>query len=294
MEQRKEIFSAMVTPYGPDGRASPERAAALAADNVAGGVDGVFVCGTTGDFPLLTVHERMELAEAVIGAISGRAKVLVNVSSLCQQDVYGLIGHARRAGADGVVLVAPYYYKFDEEAMFQALRWAAETAAALPVYLYNIPSHAHNEISPPLLRRLADACPNIQGVKDSGSDPGQYLRCREELGGLSVYTGNDEQILWTLQNGGTGAVVASACVFPRLVCGIRDDYLAGRSAQAVEKQRAVTRFRKLCRATVPGVAHKRALELRGFAAGGPKLPFRTLSPKEDMALRSMMEQERLM
>ena len=288
------IYAAMVTPYASDGHVSPDRAFALAQYLIKGGVDGILICGTTGEFPLLSCRERKEITAAVAAA-SGRVKLLTNVSSLCPGEILELIGQAQALDLAGISVVAPYYYCFDDDALFQFFSWVAAAADPLPVYLYNIPSHARNVISPRLLRRLAESCPNIRGVKDSSMDFMVFTEFQHAVGeDFSILTGNDAQILCALQNGGSGAVVASAGVFPSLVKGIYADYRAGLLEDAGRKQEQIYQFRQLCRRIMPGTAHKKALELLGFPMGPVRLPFRELSAKEIEVLYRGLEELNLL
>lgn len=286
----KGIFAAMVTPYREDGSVDLSSVRRLTQHMLSNGVDGILVCGTTGEFPVLTPAERQDIAEAVLGEMGSAGKLLINISSMQQSEAAELIHHARRIGTDGISVVAPWYYKFDQEALFRYFAWVAEQAGELPVYLYNIPANAKNAISPALLKRLAQACPNVHGIKDSSMDFMTYTDYQREMGpGFTVLTGNDAQILPALQAGGAGAVVASAGVFPALTKGIYEDFMAGRLEQAREKQRKIYGFRGLCRSVMPGMAHKKALELMGFSMGPPRLPFRELNPEETDTMRQGLQ-----
>ena len=280
----------MVTPYREDGSVSLESVKRLANYLVAGGVDGILTCGTTGEFPVLNPEERRAIAETVFLETAGKAKLLVNISSMNQRETAAHIRHAKELGVDGVSAVAPYYYKFDHEAMFRYFCWIAEEAGDLPVYLYNIPSNAKNSISPQLLKQLAHSCHNICGIKDSSMDFMTYTDYQRTMGNeFTVLTGNDAQILAALQAGGNGAVVATASVFPALAKGIYEDFMAGKLTEAREKQSKVYDFRNLCRSIMPGMAHKKALELIGFSMGPPRFPFRALDHAETEAMRQGLE-----
>lgn len=286
----KGIFAAIVTPYREDGAVDLSSVRRLTRYLLSEGVDGILICGTTGEFPVLTQTERQDIAETVSDEMGPAGKLLVNISSMLQSEAASLIRHAKTIRADGISVVAPWYYKFDQEALFRYFVWVAEQAGELPVYLYNIPANAKNPISPALLKRLTLACPNVHGIKDSSMDFMTYTDYQREMGpGFTVLTGNDAQILPALQAGGAGAVVATAGVFPALAKGIYDDFMAGRLEQAREKQRKIYGFRDLCRSVMPGMAHKKALELLGFSMGPPRLPFRELDPAETGIMRQGLQ-----
>lgn len=279
---KEKIFGAMATPFGPDGSLSVGTARELAAYLAGGGLDGLLLCGTTGEFPILTPRERMDLAKGVQEEVGHRLLVMVNVSSLRLGETEEYLLHARRNGIQAVSLLPPWYYSFDEEALFGYFRWACRMAGDLSVYLYNIPANAKNSISPRLLARLSRDCPNLRGIKDSSMDLmvlTDYQRAVNRTD-FNFFTGNDAQILAALQAGGEGAVAASAAIFPKIAKAIQTRFQAGDISGAREAQNRLYGFRELCRGIMPVVTHKRALERLGFPMGAPRLPFRSLTPQE--------------
>lgn len=284
-QQLKGIYAAMVTPYGKDGTVDLAMTRRLASYLLEGGVDGIMTCGSTGEFPILEPDERRAVAEAVLSQTAGKAHLLVNVSSMSRRETADHIRHARELGADGILVVTPYYYLFDEESLFRYFVWISEQAAEMPVYLYNIPSNTKNAISPMLFGRLTQCCQNICGIKDSSMDFMTYTDYQRAVGPeYTILTGNDAQILAVLQANGAGAVVATASIFPTLVKGIYEDYMAGKLESAREKQEKIYSFRNLCRNIMPVMAHKRALEMLGFSMGPSRIPFRSLTEIETRKL----------
>ena len=276
------IFAAMVTPYRPDGSVSLETARELAACLADGGLDGVLLCGSTGEFPLLTQKERMDLAQAVQEEAGDRLSVTVNVSSLRFRETEELILHARRQGISSVFLLPPYYYGFDQEALLRYFQQVSKEAGDLSIYLYNIPANAKNAITPRLLAAVSQTCPNIRGIKDSSMDFMVYTDYQRavERSDFSFLTGNDAQILAALQAGGDGAVAATAGIFPKAAKGIQAQFQQGDLTGANECQSFLYSLRELCRGIMPIITHKRLLERLGFPMGPPRFPFRPLTPLE--------------
>jgi len=283
------ISAAMVTPYDERGKLSRETAALLASYIIDGGADGILVCGSTGEFTVLSTEERKTMAETVTDA-AGPEKVMVNISSMLYDETVELIKHARGIGAGAVSVVTPYYYAFDRQALYQYFVAVAHEAGDTPLYLYNMPGNAKNSISPELLGALCGECKNLAGIKDSSMDfmtLTDYLRAVGP--DVQVLTGNDAQVLCALQAGGAGAVIACAGLFPALSKGIMTGYLDNDLAGARQKQDVIYGVRNIIRRVSPVTSHKKILEYLGFPMGKTRLPFRPLNEAEEKELRTGLE-----
>lgn len=283
------ISAAMVTPYDEHGKLNCEMVTCLTRYIIEGGVDGILVCGSTGEFTVLSTEERKLMAETV-AATAGPEKVMVNISSMYFAETVELIQHARDIGAGAVSAVTPYYYAFDRQALQQYFTAVACEADTIPLYLYNMPANAKNTIVPELLGALCKECKNLAGIKDSSMDfmvLTDYLRTVRP--DVQVLTGNDAQVLCALQSGSAGAVIACAGLFPALSKGIMTDYLNNDLTGAQQKQNVIYGIRQLIRKISPVTSHKKVLEYLGFPMGKTRLPFRTLNEAEEKELRTGIE-----
>lgn len=292
---KKHIFPGIsapqLTPFYDNGDVNYEEYTRLTRFLVEGGVKGIFVCGTTGEFANLTIEERKLLLKAAKEGTGAECRILYNITALNLKDIEDLISWAKQEGVDGVSLTAPYYHGYDGSALRDYFVQVSEMAAPLPVYLYNIPSMVHNSITPEILEAVCSVCKNVRGIKDSSMDFMTFLKFQLAAPdeGFEVLTGNDAQVLTALQADGSGAVIALAGVFPKLCSTIYDSYRSGDLEAARKAQNTVLKLRDLVRGTIPVTAHKEMLKLQGFAMGKARFPFRELTEEERDKIRSTVQ-----
>ena len=158
------VVTAMVTPFDASGAVDLSVAANLARHLVDQGSDGLLVCGTTGESPTLSWDEQLQLLQAVREAVGRDAKVLAGTGSNCTAEAVEATKEAAAAGADGALVVVPYYNKPPQEGLEAHFRAIAEAAPELPLMLYNIPGRTGCSIAPATVARLMD-CPNVVSFK---------------------------------------------------------------------------------------------------------------------------------
>lgn len=286
------ISAPQLTPFYDDGEVNYEEYTRLTCFLADGGVDGIFVCGTTGEFVNLTMDERKRLLLAAKKGAGDNCRILYNVTAMNLKDIDELICWAKEYGADAVSVTPPYYHKYDSMALTDYFVKVAALAGPLPVYLYNIPSMASNAITPEVLKNVCSSCKNIRGIKDSSMDFMMFLKFQMAAPDkdFEVLTGNDAQVLTALQAGGSGAVVAMAGVYPRLCREIYDSYRRGETAKARAAQDTVLKLRELVRGTIPVVAHKEMLKMQGFCMGKSRFPLRELTEQERGQIHSVLRE----
>lgn len=281
------IFPAMFTPFTADGSRVDEAALRAHVDwLIDRGVHGLFVCGTNGEGPLLSTAEHSQVARAAAEQAHGRVPVLVQCGAMTTDGAVELLLNARAAGADGAAVVTPWYFAYDDESLYQHFRAVAAAAPEFPIFIYNIPANARNEVKPSLAARLTEAAPNIIGVKDSSKDLDKTDAFIAALGpSRPVFVGTDSQVLPALSMGAAGGVAGVANVFPEPMVGIYDAYQAGELGEARRLQYLVTSIRSVMKGPGGMMLYKKALELRGVKAGGPRRPNRPVTPEEEARLR---------
>lgn len=209
-------LAASVTPLRDDGNALDEEAFAPLVDFfVAGGLDGVFALGTTGEGILLSLDERRRAAELFGEASGGRLALAVHCGAQTTADTAALATHAAEIGADAVAVIAPPYFRLDEDALLKHFATAAAACAPLPFYLYELASASGYAVPVSVIERLRERAPNLVGLKVSDRpwerfEP--YL-----LEGLDVFVGPEALIERGLARGAVGAVSALATAFPERV-----------------------------------------------------------------------------
>ncbi|MZD56985.1 4-hydroxy-tetrahydrodipicolinate synthase [Streptomyces sp. SID5606] len=264
---------AMVTPFTGSGALDLDGAQRLAERLVAAGCDGLVLSGTTGESPTTTDAEKSALVAAVREAVGGRAALVAGVGTADTRHTVELARAAERAGADGLLVVAPYYSRPPQDALEAHFREVAD-ACGLPLALYDIPGRTGTRIEPDTLVRLAGH-PRIVAVKDCSYD---LLGTQKVLArtGLAYYAGCDEQILALYALGATGYVSTVANVVPGLFRAVLDAFDAGDTREAACLQRrALALIEPVMAAGLPGtVTTKALLGALGLPSGPVRAPLR--------------------
>jgi len=271
-----------VTAFDESGAVDEAATAAHARFVVEHGARGVFPLGTNGEFATLSAEERRRVVEAVAGGVD--APVIAGVGCPSTRETVANAEHAARAGADGVVVVTPYYYPLDERGAVAHYRAVAD-AVDLPVYVYHIPSKTGNELSLSTLGRIA-AIDGVAGVKDSSKDVPWLAQAIDRNPGMTFMAGSDSLLFAGLEVGCAGLVSAVANVFPELVVDLYEAYDVGDEARARRLQSTVFDVRSALKRGPYMAGVKTALSLRdpGFDVGGLRAPLRTMDEEDRTAL----------
>ncbi|MET9969932.1 4-hydroxy-tetrahydrodipicolinate synthase [Streptomyces sp. NPDC006356] len=264
---------AMITPFTEAGALDLDGAQRLAAWLVDEGCDGLVLSGTTGESPTTTDAEKSELIRAVREAVGGRASVVAGVGTFDTRHTVELALAAEKAGADGLLVVAPYYSRPPQDAVEAHFREIAD-AAGLPLALYDIPGRTGTRIEPETLIRLAEH-PRIVAVKDCSYDflGAQKVLARTEL---AYYAGCDEHNLALYAVGGAGYISTVANVVPSRLRAVLDVFEAGDTPVSARlQQRATPLIEAMMSAGLPGtVTAKALLHELGLPAGPVRAPLR--------------------
>ena len=287
------IVPPTVTVFDEDESVNYEATAAHARFVVESGCHGVVPLGTNGEFPLLTAEERKGVVEAVVEEIES-VPVVAGVGAPSTHETVELAAHAQSAGADGVMVVTPYYYPLDGDAALEHYRRVTETVD-LPVYVYHIPSRTGNSLSLGTLAEIA-ALDGVAGVKDSSKDVAWLGQAVDANPNLSFLAGSDSLLYPGLAVGCTGAVSAVANVFPELVVELYEAYDSGDRRRAQELQSRIYRVRTALKTGPYMAGVKSALSLRdvGFDVGGLRSPLRTMNATERETLEATLHEEGLL
>ncbi|MFJ8996313.1 4-hydroxy-tetrahydrodipicolinate synthase [Streptomyces sp. NPDC102279] len=264
---------AMVTPFTDAGALDVDGAQRLAERLVAGGCEGLVLSGTTGESPTTTDAEKATLVRAVREAVGGRASIVAGVGTADTRHTVELALAAEKAGADGLLVVAPYYSRPPQDAVAEHFREIAD-ASGLPLVLYDIPGRTGTRIEPETMIRLAGH-PRIVAVKDCAYDllGTQKVLARTEL---AYYAGCDEQVLPLYALGAAGCVSTVANVVPRQFRSLLDLFDAGDTPGAARLQRRLLPLiDRMMSAGLPGaVTAKSLLDRLGLPAGPLRPPLR--------------------
>ncbi len=266
------VLTAMVTPFNADGAVDLALAARLAEHLVSHGSDGLVLCGTTGESPTLSWQEQHRLFAAVKEALAGRVPLLAGSGSNCTAEAVEATREAAELGADGALVVVPYYNKPPQDGLEAHFRAVAAAAPELPLMLYNIPGRTGCSLAPETVARLLD-CPNVISFKAASGTTEEVSQLRGLCGNrLAIYSGDDALTLPMLAVGAVGVVsVASHLVGPAIRALVQA-FLAGDHAAALALHEQLLPLFKALFCTTNPVPVKAALEITGWPVGAPRLP----------------------
>jgi 4-hydroxy-tetrahydrodipicolinate synthase len=284
------VSTAMVTPFSTTGDVDFERTANLIEHLIANGTDSIVVCGTTGESPTLSVQEKEALFKFSVETVNKRIPVIAGTGTFSTTETVKLTRIAEQAGADGIMLVAPYYNKPDQKGMYAHFKHVAGETT-LPIMLYNIPGRSAVNMSPETLVALSKI-KNIRAVKEASGSLEQAADIISGTdAGFSVYSGDDALALPTLAVGGKGIVSVASHVAGKEMQQMIGAFIDGRTEQAAAMHRALLPlYRALFYAPNP-VLVKYALEKIGVETGGVRLPLTGVEGNDD-AFDQVWEQYR--
>ncbi|MFL0788541.1 MAG: 4-hydroxy-tetrahydrodipicolinate synthase, partial [Prochlorococcus sp.] len=266
------LLTAMVTPFGGDGRVDLALAGRLARHLVDEGSDGLVVSGTTGESPTLSWQEQHQLFEAVRQAVGPGVKILAGTGSNSTAEAVEATSQAAIAGADGALVVVPYYNKPPQEGLEAHFRAIAQAAPELPLMLYNIPGRTGCALAAATVARLMES-PNVVSFKAASGTTDEVTQLRLQCGSrLAVYSGDDGLLLPMLSVGAVGVVSVASHLVGRRLKAMIDAYLSGQVAVALGYHEQLQPLFKALFATTNPIPVKAALELSGWPVGPPRLP----------------------
>lgn len=278
---------ALVTPMHEDGTVNFEVLEAIIEDQIAGGTDAIISVGTTGEAATLTVEEHLEVIRHTIKAVNHRIPVIAGTGSNCTRSALYTSKCAEEAGADGLLLVTPYYNKATQKGLYQHFKTIAESVS-IPSILYNVPGRTGMSIEAKTMAALYHDVKNIIGVKDASGDVGKTLDLMHLVDeDFCLYSGEDGLILPLLAAGSLGVISVLSNVAPKETHDICAKWFAGDLEGARKEQlRALPLIRALFSEVNP-IPVKAAMNLQGKKVGPLRLP---LTEMETEHLDSLKEE----
>ncbi len=283
----KGSLVALITPMREDGSVDENAYASFVDWQIREGTHGVVPVGTTGESPTLSHAEHKRVVEIAVGVAKGRVPVIAGAGSNSTEEAISLAKHAKEAGADGILVVTPYYNKPTQEGMFLHFTAIAD-AADIPMVIYNIPPRSVVDMSVETMARLARH-KNIVGVKDATMNLTRPLHTRRSCGReFCQLSGEDHTALAFNTAGGVGCISVTANVAPRLLSQMQTAWMEGRLEEAMTLQhRMVPLHDALFAETSPGPV-KYAASLLGKATERCRLPLAPLMEPTRAKVRAAM------
>lgn len=279
---------AIVTPFHKDGSINFEKFADLIEFQVNNSTDAIIVCGTTGEASTMTHEEHLSAIEFCIKQVAGRIPVIAGTGSNCTETAIYLSKEAERMGADGLLVVSPYYNKATQNGLYTHFKAIADSVK-IPVILYNIQGRTGVNITPDTIVRLWRDVENIVGVKEASGNISQIAKILQLANGeIDVYSGNDDQIVPILSLGGKGVISVLSNVAPYETHRMCQLYFDG---DVVESAKEQLRAIPLCDALfceVNPIPVKAALNMMGYEAGPLRLPLTEMEDAHKEVLRKAM------
>ncbi len=269
------ILTAMVTPFTENGDLDYELAIKLANYLFENGSDGIVLCGTTGESPTLSWEEQHELFIAVKGSLDSSCKVIVGTGSNCTSEAVEATKKAYKSGADGALVVVPYYNKPPQEGLYKHFSSIANSAKDLPLMLYNIPGRTGCNLLPDTVKKLMDFS-NVLSIKAASGRIEEVTELRAICGSeLSVYSGDDSLLLPMLSVGAVGVVSVASHLVGLQLKEMIESFQIGKVSKALTIHEKLQPLFKALFMTTNPIPIKAALELSGWDVGSPRNP---LSP----------------
>lgn len=284
---------AIVTPMDQDGSVNFDKLGELIEQQIAGKTDAIIICGTTGESSTLTHEEHLECIKYAVEKTAKRIPVIAGTGSNCTDTAIYLSTEAEKYGADGVLLVTPYYNKATQNGLAEHFIRIA-SAIQIPAILYNVPGRTGCNILPETVVRIAKEATNVVAVKEASGNISQVAKLaaliQEENLEFDIYSGNDDQIVPVMALGGKGVISVLSNIAPENTHNIVQTYLDGDVKTSLNLQLQALSLIDALFCEVNPIPVKAALNLMGMNVGGLRRPLTTMEEAGQAKLKKAMEE----
>ncbi len=282
--------TALITPFNSDGSVSYSKLEELINRQIEDGVDALIICGTTGESATLTEKEHIDVIRESVKMVNKRVPVIAGTGSNCTATAIEMSKEAEEVGADGLLLVSPYYNKASQNGLFEHF---ADTANAvkIPVILYNIPGRTGINIEPETVARLAREIKNIVGIKEASGNIGNIAKIASLTADLdfAIYSGNDDQVVPLCSLGGKGVISVASHIIPKEMHNMVRYYLDGDVKKALDIQNKYLSLINTLFIDVNPIPVKEAMNFMGMDVGGYRKPLTPMSAAHKEVLKKELE-----
>ena len=281
---------AIVTPFHADGSVNYNKLEELINYQIDHGTDSIVICGTTGESPTLSEKEHVDVIRKAVEFTKGRVPVVAGTGSNSTQTAIELSVEAVEAGADGLLVITPYYNKCTQAGLAAHFTAIAKEAKA-PIIMYSVQSRTGVNIAPETVANLVKNVDNIVGLKEASGNISQVAKIMNLTDGkLDLYSGNDDQIVPVMSLGGLGVISVLSNVAPQYTHDICAKYLVGDVKGSMEMQLKAIPLVDQLFCEVNPIPVKKALNLMGFEVGGLRMPLTELSKANEERLAKAMKE----
>lgn len=278
---------ALITPMNEDGSVNYNKLEELIEFQIEGGTDAIIICGTTGEASTLSEEEHLECIRFTCEKVNKRIPVIAGTGSNCTESAVYLSTEAEKCGADGLLVVTPYYNKATQNGLKLHYKKIAESVN-IPIILYNVPSRTGTTIAPQTVVELCTEVSNIVGVKDATGDLSEVAQVLSMANGnVDLYSGNDDQITAVMSLGGKGVISVLSNILPKETHDMCASYLEGDVETSRDLQLKYFALVKALFSEVNPIPVKQAMNLMGMKVGGLRLP---LTEMEEATTKKLAEE----
>lgn len=279
---------AIVTPFTEDKSVNYEELGRLIEYQIAGGIDAIIICGTTGEPVTMTEEERLSVISYTVAKVKRRVPVIAGTGGNCTENVIVFSKMAQDLGVDGLLVVTPYYNKATQNGLYEHYK-AVASSVEIPIIMYNVPSRTGVNILPDTAARLGKEVENIVALKEASGNITQVAEVIQKAEGtLDIYSGNDDQIVPILSLGGVGVISVLANVVPKDTHDMVMEYLHGNITRARELQLKYMDLIQSLFCEVNPIPVKKALELLAFQTRNLRMPLTEMEEKNIVRLKCAM------
>ena len=281
---------ALITPFTESGEVNYAKLEELVEEQIAGGTDAIIACGTTGESSTMSHEEHLDVVRFVCKVTGRRIPVIASTGSNSTSEAIHLSKEAEKAGADGLLLVTPYYNKATQGGLI-AHYTAIAGSVNIPILLYHIPGRTGLTMKPETIVKLCREVPNIVGVKEASANFSAIAEIMSMAGGcVDLYSGNDDQIVPILSMGGKGVISVLSNVAPRQTHDICESYLKGDVKRSLKLQLDAIPLINALFCEVNPIPVKAAMNMMGKGVGPLRLPLTEMEPQNKECLKKAMKE----
>lgn len=281
---------ALITPFKDNGEVNYEKLEEILEEQIAGGTDSIVICGTTGEASTMSHEEHLDVIRYTCKVVGKRIPVVAGTGSNCTETAVYLSAEAEKAGADGLLVVSPYYNKATQKGLIAHFT-AVANAVKIPLILYNIPGRTGVTIQPETIVTLCRNVDNIVGVKEaSGNISAIATLMHLADGNIDVYSGNDDQIVPLLSLGGKGVISVLSNIAPRQTHDICEAYFKGDVKTSAKLQLDAIPLISALFCEVNPIPVKAAMNLMGKEVGPLRMPLTEMEPQNQERLAKAMKE----
>lgn len=280
---------ALITPMNEDGSVNYIKLEEILEEQISGGTDCIIACGTTGEASTLTIEEHLDVIKRTIEIVNKRIPVIAGTGSNSTETAVEFSKEAQEYGADGVLVVSPYYNKATQKGLIQHFS-AIANAIDIPVVLYNIPGRTGVNIEPETIAYLVNNVPNIVGVKEASGNFSNAIKTLRLCPEIDMYSGNDDQVVPLMSIGAKGVISVLSNVAPRQTHDMCQAALDGDFVKARKMQIEALDVVENLFTEVNPIPVKAAMNLQGKNVGPLRLPLTQMEKAHEDALAKAMKE----